>query len=127
MTTLLGLWYYLLAGLCLVLIGTLAHVLRAVVNVYPDRLTDKPWLDMAISDGYDLNDRLLGTEYDEAGFYKLDSTRNLAIAVFSTLAAGWGAMLLSTPLAVLFAHGADQAFAWLGDLGIRRLGEARWW
>jgi hypothetical protein len=82
---------------------------------------------MAISDGYDLNDRLLGTEYDEAGFYKLDSTRNLAIAVLSMLAAGWGAMLLSTPLAVLFAHGADQVFAWIGELGIRRLGEARWW
>ena len=127
MTTLIGLWYYMLAGFCLVLIGTLGHVVRAVANVYPDRLTDKPWLDMAISDGYDLNDRLFGTEYDEAGFYRLDSGRNLAIAVLSTLAAGWGAMLLATPLAVAFAHGADQVFIWLGDLGLRRLAEARWW
>lgn len=124
--TLLGLGYYMLAGVCLVLIGALAHVLRAVVNVYPDRLTDKLWLDMAISDGYDANDRLFGTEYDEAGYYRLDSRRNLVIAVLSTLAGGWGVMLFSTEAAVLFAHATDAAFAWTGDLFLHRLEEARW-
>jgi hypothetical protein len=126
MMTLLGLGYYRLAGVVFALLGVAGHVCRAVVNVYPDRLSDKPWLDMAISDGYDLNDRILGTEYDEAGFYRLDSGRNLFIAVLLTLAPGWGAMLFSTEVAVLFAQGADYILAWLGDLFMRRLAEIRW-
>lgn len=126
MMTLLGLWYYFTAGVLLALLGALAHVVRALVNVFPDRLTDKPWLDMAISDGYDASDQLLGTEYDEAGFYRLDSGRNLAIAVLSSLAAGWGAMLFWTDLAVFFAHSVDQVFAWIGDPFMRRLQAARW-
>jgi hypothetical protein len=119
MTALLGLGYYLLAGVVFALMGAVGHVLRAVVNVYPDRLTDKPWLDMAISDGYDLNDRVLGTEYDEAGFYKRDSSHNLLIAVILTVAPGWGAMLFSTDVAMLFAQGVDDATGWLGDLFMR--------
>jgi hypothetical protein len=127
MLLLVGLLYYLLAGLCLVVLGTLSHVARAVFNVWPDRLTDKPWLDMALSSGYDADDRLFGTEYDEAGYYKLDSGRNLTIAVLTALATGWGIMLFSTEAALLFAHGVDLTFAWLGDLFLRRLGEARWY
>lgn len=126
MLTLLGLGYYLLAGVVFVLMGAIGHVCRALFNVYPDRLTDKPWLDMAISDGYDMNDRLLGTEYDDAGYYVLDSRRNLANAVILALAPGWGAMLFSTDVAVLFAQGTDYAFAWVGELFMQRLAEARW-
>lgn len=125
MATLIGLGYYLLAGVLLALLGTIGHVIRAVANVYPDRLSDKPWLDMAVSDGYDLNDRLFGTEYDEAGYYRLDSARNLTIAVLSALAVGWGTMLFSTEVAVLFAQAADEVFAWLGELFMRRLAELR--
>ncbi|MDB5556939.1 MAG: hypothetical protein JWL86_6923 [Rhizobium sp.] len=127
MQTLMGLWYYLLAGMSLALLGTAGHVSRAVFNVYPDRLSDKPLMDMAVSDGYDANDWLFGTEYDDAGYYKLDSGRNLKIAVLSTLALGWGAMLFSTEIAMVFVHAADASFAWVGELFIRRLGEARWW
>lgn len=126
MMMLIGLGYYLLAGALLALLGFLGHVLRAVVNLYPDRLSDKPLMDMAISDGYDAQDRLLGTEYDEYGFYMLDSRRNLMIAVLSTLALGWGAMLLSTELALAFAQGVDVVFASVGELFMRRLAEARW-
>ncbi|CAN7218202.1 hypothetical protein [Rhizobium sp. LjRoot254] len=127
MQTVIGLWYYLLAGMCFVLFGTVAHVSRAVFNVYPDRLSDKPLMDMAISDGYDADDWLFGTEYDEAGFYKLDSGRNLKIAVLSTLALGWGAMLLSTEIALAFVTAADALFAWVGGLFVQRLAEASWW
>jgi len=108
MQTLIGLWYYLLAGMLLVLFGTVAHISRAVSNVYPDRLSNKPLMDMAISDGYDVTDRLFGTEYDESGYYKLESGRNLKIAVLSTLAFGWGAMLLSTELALAFVYAANE-------------------
>jgi hypothetical protein len=127
MATLLGLGYYLLAGVLFALFGTIAHISRAVFNVYPDRLTDKPWLDMAVSDGYDASDRLFGTEYDEAGYYRLDSGRNLAIAVLSTLALGWGAMLFSTDIALAFVHAADQVVVWVGDLFMQRLADLRWW
>lgn len=126
MTTLLGLYYYLLAGVTLVLMGAIGHVCRAVFNVYPDRLTDKPWLDMAISDGYDLHDRIFGTEYDDAGYYVLDSGRNLRNAVLLTLLPGWGAMFFSTDVAVLFALGADIALGWVGELFMQRLAEVRW-
>lgn len=126
MMTLLGLGYYLLAGVVFALMGAIGHVCRAVVNVYPDRLTDKPWLDMAISDGYDMSDRILGTEYDEGGYYMLDSRRNLFNAVLLTLLPGWGAMLLSTDVALLFAQGADFALLWLGELFMQRLAEAHW-
>jgi hypothetical protein len=126
MMTLLGLWYYLLAGGLFALFGAVAHVSRAVFNVYPDRLSDKPWLDMAVSDGYDASDRLFGTEYDEAGYYRLDSARNLAISMLSVLALGWGSMLLSTDIALSFVHAINEVFAWLGDLFLRRLAEARW-
>ena len=127
MWTLIGLSYYLFAGALLVALGAIAHVLRATVNLYPDRLTDKKWLDMAVSDGYDARDHLFGTEYDEFGFYRLDSRHNLLIAVLSTLAAGWGAMLLSTELAVAFAQSVDVVISWTGELFTRRLAEARWW
>lgn len=124
--TLLGLWYYLLAGVVFALFGAVAHVSRAVFNLYPDRLSDKPWLDMAVSDGYDMSDRLFGTEYDDAGYYRLDSVRNLNISVLSVLALGWGSMLLSTDIALSFVYAINEAFAWVGDLFVRRLSEARW-
>ena len=126
MTTLLGLGYYLLAGATFALLGALGHVCRAVFNVFPDRLTDKKWLDMAISDGYDLKDRLFGTEYDDAGYYMLDSARNLRNAVLRALLPGWGAMVLSTEIALLFAQGADFVLGWTGDLFMRRLAELSW-
>jgi hypothetical protein len=126
MMTLLGLWYYLLAGVAFVLLGAIGHVCRAVFNVYPDRLSDKPWLDMAISDGYDMSDRWFGTEYDDAGFYVLDSGRNLKNAVLLTLLPGWAAMVLSTDVALLFVQGADWVLGWMGDLFMRRLAEAQW-
>ena len=127
MMTLIGLGYYLLAGALFALFGLVAHVSRAIFNVYPDRLSDKPLMDMAVSDGYDASDRLLGTEYDEAGYYKLDSLRNLSIAVLSTLALGWGSMLLSTEIALAFAYAFNELAAWIGELFMRRLSEARWW
>lgn len=126
MMTLLGLWYYLLAGVLFALFGAVAHVSRAVFNVYPDRLSDKPWLDMAVSDGYDMSDRILGTEYDDAGYYRLDSLRNLAVSVLSVLALGWGSMLLSTDIALTFVHAINETFAWVGDLFMRRLAEVQW-
>ena len=107
--------------------GVIGHVARAVFNVLPDRLSDNKTMDMVISDGYDASDRLFGTEYDDAGYYMLDSRRNLTIAVLSTLAAGWGAMLLHTELALMVANGVNWAGGWLWQLFLYRISHARWW
>ena len=86
-------------------------------------LTERP---IAHRGYHDMNDRIFGTEYDDAGFYVLDSGRNLKNAVLLTLLPGWGAMLLSTDVAVLFAKGADFVLLWLGDLFMQKLAEAQW-
>lgn len=45
-------WHYAVALAVLALMGALAHVVRAVFNVLPDRLSDRPLMDLLISDGY---------------------------------------------------------------------------
>ena len=127
MQTLMGLGYYLVAGVFFALLGLAGHVVRAVVNLYPDRLSDKPLMDMAVSDGYDAQDHILGTEYDDFGYYKLDSRRNVTIAVLSSLALGWLAMLLATDVALVVAACIDWLFGSVWSLFLQRLGEARWW
>ena len=72
-------WHYAVAFVLFVLLGAVGHVVRALFNVYPDRLSDKPLLDLAISDGYDWSDRIFGTEYDDAGYYRLDSWQCLPV------------------------------------------------
>eukprot|EP01035_Chromulina_nebulosa_P058233 gene58233-79747_t len=43
-------WHYIVAAFILALVGVLAHIVRAVFNVYPDRLSDRPMLDLMVSD-----------------------------------------------------------------------------
>lgn len=118
------LWHYIVAGLALALLGVLGHVCRAVFNVLPDRLTDKSWLDMMLSSGYSIDDYLFGTEYDDAGFYRLDSVKNLRGYVLVMLICGWAAMLLVPHASGLIAYGINEAFAWLWRLLLYRLAEA---
>lgn len=118
------LWHYMVAGGALVVLGVAAHVGRAVFNLYPDRLSDRPMLDMLISDGYDMNDRLFGTDYDDAGYYRLDSGRNLRNSVVATLIGGWAAMLVVPGFSSLVASAIDLTFAWLWKLFLFRLDQA---
>ena len=113
--------HYIVAGIVLVILGTVTHVLRALVNLYPDRLSDKPWMDMAVSDGYSFGDRVFGTEYDDGGFYKLDSLRNWRNMVVAMLLSGWAMMLLAPGVSGLVASAINMAFAWLWDLFFYRL------
>ena len=46
--------------------------------------------------------------------------------MLSVLALGWGSMLLSTDIALSFVYATNEIFAWVGDLFMRRLAEARW-
>lgn len=119
-------WHYAVAFVLFLLLGAVGHVCRAVFNVYPDRLSDKPLLDLAISDGYDWNDRIFGTEYDDAGYYRLDSWRNFRNATLWSGLGGLAAMLLFDGVSGMIAHGIDVAIAWLWDLFLYRLATVQW-
>ena len=119
-------WHYAVAFVLFLLLGAVGHVARAVFNVYPDRLSDKPMLDLAISDGYDWNDRIFGTEYDDAGYYRLDSWRNFRNATLGSGFVGLAFMLLSDGASGVIAHGIDVSLAWLWDLFLYRLETFHW-
>lgn len=117
------LWHYMVAGLAFVLLGATGHVCRAVFNVLPDRLSDKPVMDLLISDGYDLNDHLFGTEYDDAGYYRLDSWINLRNAMVFSALGGWAVMLFVPGASGLVASAINEGAVWLWQLFLYRLGE----
>lgn len=117
------LWHYMVAGLAFVLLGAIGHVCRAVFNVLPDRLSDRPVMDLLISDGYDLNDHLFGTEYDDAGYYRLDSWINLRNAMVFSVLGGWAVMLLAPGASGLVATAINEGAEWLWQLFLFRLGE----
>ncbi len=108
-------WHFLVAAVLFAVLGVAWHVCRAVFNLLPDRLSDNDVMDMLISDGYNLQDYLFGTEYDDAGYYRLDSIKNLRIAVTGTVVSGM--------LVMIFAPGADVVIAGLEEAGFSAFGE----
>ncbi|MBX9466731.1 MAG: hypothetical protein KL839_02160 [Rhizobium sp.] len=73
--------HYVVALAVFALLGAPGHVSRAVFNLLPDRLSDRPVVDLVISDGYSWADMIFKTEHDDAGYYRLDSLHNLRLAV----------------------------------------------
>ncbi|MCV3764827.1 hypothetical protein [Rhizobium sp. TRM95796] len=122
-----GVYHFAIAGLGFCLIGAAAHATRAIFNVLPDRLSDNDRMDMILSDGYSLGDKIFGTEYDDAGYYRLDSLRNLKNSVAATLIGGWAAMLLTPGLSASIARGVEWAEDWLWDLFLHRLETLTLW
>ncbi|MBC7281373.1 hypothetical protein [Hoeflea sp.] len=110
METELATWHFVVAGLAFALFGVLAHVGRAVFNVFPDKLSDMPAVNILVSNDYSWGDHLWGVEFDDAGYYRLDSLKNLRLYVGSCVLGGLAAML--------FIDGAGQAIAALIDAGI---------
>ncbi len=82
------LWHFAFAGLFLAVCGWLSHVVRGHINMHPDRLSDSVALDLVVSDGFSLSDWLFGIEYDDYGFYRADSAKNLRISVTTTTLGG---------------------------------------
>jgi hypothetical protein len=119
------LWHYIVAGMVFALIGVLGHVTRAVFNIYPDRLSDKDWMDLVVSDGYNLWDHLLGIEYDDAGYYRLDSLKNLRFYMVTMLICGWAVMLLVPGASGLAAEAINQLLLWVWELFLYRLSDVR--
>jgi hypothetical protein len=114
-------WHYIVAFAFFLLLGAIGHIVRAVFNVLPDRLSDKPMMDLVISDGYNMDDHVFGTEYDDGGYYRLDSWRNLRNASLLSGFGGLAVMLFSEGASKVIARGIDTALAFLWDLFLYRL------
>lgn len=119
----LATWHFAVAAVVFALIGALAHVIRAVVNLYPDKISDTAVVNVMVSDGYSWTDHFLGIEYDDAGFYKLDSFRNLKLSVVYCVFGGLAAMMFSTEIANIIAHMIEAGFGYTGDLFRLRIDE----
>lgn len=114
-------WHFFAFLALLALLGALGHVARALFNPLPDRLSDSDAMDVMVSSGYDWNDYLFGTEYDDAGYYRLDSIHNLRLAIIWSMIGGAFAYLISEPdMAHYFAWAANNAVGWFKELVIYR-------
>ncbi|MAY63677.1 MAG: hypothetical protein CML29_15855 [Rhizobiales bacterium] len=111
METTLATWHFVAAGLAFALFGVGFHVWRAVFNLFPDKISDTVAVNIFVSRGYGWADYFFGTEYDDAGYYRLDSLKNLRLAVVFSLLGGMGAML--------FVPDAAEGIARLLDLGLQ--------
>ena len=118
METELATWHFVAAGFLFALFGVLAHVIRAVFNVFPDKISDTPAVNILVSSDYSWADHLWGTEFDDAGYYRLDSLRNLRISVMFSVVGGLGAMLL--------VDGAGLGIATLIEAGLRGFVDLFW-
>lgn len=119
-------WHYVVTLVALALLGALGHVVRAVFNILPDRLSDRPMMDLIISDGYSWHDMIFKTEYDEAGYYRLDSLHNLRLAVGWTMLSGFVVLIVGPDVSKLCAYFIDSAIVALIDLFWYRVETFAW-
>lgn len=119
-------WHYAVALAVLALMGALGHVVRAVFNVFPDRLSDRPLMDLVVSDGYSWADMLFKTEYDEAGYYRLDSLHNLRLYVVWAMLSGFVVLLVVPDASMVTAYWIDWGLAALVDLFWYRVETFEW-
>lgn len=107
-------WHYVAAPLVFALLGGLWHLLRSIRLPLPDRLTASPAADsFLIPGGYRWTDFVYETEFDEDGYYRLDSWRNFKVAV--GLMVFFGVLILAcVPDArTLFGETMDFLVRWL--------------
>ena len=115
-------WHFVAFLALLALLGALGHVLRGLINPIPDRLSDSDGMDLVLSDGYNWNDHLFGTEYDDFGYYRLDSWKNFRLAIVWSMIGGAILYLFTDPeMAHSFAWAANNAVAWSWDLMVYRV------
>lgn len=119
-------WHYAVALVLLALFGALSHVARAVFNILPDRLSDRPMMDLVISDGYSWTDMIFKTEYDENGYYRLDSLHNLRLAISWTMLSGFVILLVKPNASKVCAYWIDQGLVALVDLFWYRVETFTW-
>ena len=121
----LATWHFVVAGMVFAALGVLAHVIRAVFNVFPDKLSDTPAVNILVSSDYSWGDYLIGTEFDDAGYYRLDSLKNMRLSVMYWLIAGLGMMLFSAEAAQVVAWGIEASIAGFIDLFWQRVADLK--
>lgn len=123
METELATWHFVAAGVVFAVLGALAHVARAVFNVFPDKISDRPAVNIMVSSDYGWADHLWGTEFDDAGYYRLDSLKNLRLSVVFTVFGGLAAMLLVDGAGVGIAALIEAGLGAFVDLFWQRIAE----
>ncbi len=119
-------WHLPIVILLSALVGFIGHCARAMFNVFPDRVTDSDALDMVISNGYNGEDALLGTEYNDGGYYQFESARNIFIYCGTAIFVGTIAWFTVPGFAGGLAALIETSFAWIGETASQRLAEQGW-
>lgn len=102
------------------LAGCIAHLVRAVFNLYPDKISNNRWVNIIVSPGYSIEDDLLGAEFDEySGYYKLLSLKNLKISVAIWIAMAFAVFVFFPDHQVLYDF-IDGIFIGFVDLTVSR-------
>lgn len=120
-------YYYLIAVPLFAVLGVLHHIVRGAFNLYPDRgYTNTPregysFTDDYLSDNYSMVDHLVGTEYDDNGYYDLHSLKNVRIACQFSIFGGLAMLVVIPGFDQLFRQGVDLAAVWLWDLFVYRI------
>lgn len=109
-------WHFVVAALVFALCGVAAHTLRGLVNVYPDKLSDTPMVNIVFSRDFSFADHVTRTEFDDFGFYRFDSLHNLKLSVLFWLLGGLGAMALSDEVGQMGAFLIDRGLSAFVDL-----------
>ena len=91
-----SIWHFPFGIIAAVCFGVLCHVVRAVFNVFPDRISDSHTMDMFVSSDYSFADWYYGTEFNDAGYYELHSAKNLRLSIIYNLVA-FGALCFVMP------------------------------
>ena len=108
-------WHYLVAFGLFLAFGAMAHACRAIFNPLPDQFAAAS---AAASNSW--SQRLFGTDYDAAGFYRLASVRNLCHASMLSGAFGLGMMLFAPGVADVFAHVINSGLIQIASLVVHR-------
>ena len=117
METQAAFWHYLVAPFVLAVIGALWHLARALWAPYPERFTGSKFVDAYLLPlGYRSTDWIHETEFDEDGYYRLDSWRNLTVAISLVVAVGMFFIVFSPEIAGVFASCVNAALQWFLDL-----------
>lgn len=125
METELATWHFVVAGIVFAFLGLIAHICRAVFNVFPDKLSDTPAVNILVSGDYSWGDYIWGVEFDDAGYYRLDSLKNLRLYVVSFVLGGLAVMLFSTEAAQVFAYWIELGITGFIDLFWQRVADLR--
>ncbi|MGV8938886.1 MAG: hypothetical protein ACOH2J_17340 [Allorhizobium sp.] len=114
-------WHYVVALGFFTALGLIGHVCRAIFNPHSDPFYSTTMRGRMISGRSDWSERLFGGDYDESGFYRLQSLRNLRNAILLSGFSGMAVMLASPGTAGALAQVIDSGLSGLGGLFLHRV------